>query len=242
MARPVEDPKPSFWHRHLVAVSLACFALLLGAIIVIQLLEQGELQSWLRDQSDGWVYFTSFALVALDAVVPIFPGETTLNAASTLAAHGGELELGRVMFVGALGALVGDSALFWITRANAARIQPQLEKALANPEIRTGWELLESSPGLLIVGGRYVPGMRFAVNATMGLSPIRYRRFLFWSAIGAVLWSVYTCALAYKVATTVADYPLASLVISGLITTTAIAAMFVVYRRRTHRADPATAS
>jgi uncharacterized membrane protein YdjX (TVP38/TMEM64 family) len=138
MAPPVEDPKPSFWHRRLVAVPLACFALLLAAVIVIQLLEQGELQSWLRSQSAGWVYFTSFALVALDAVVPIFPGETTLNAASTIAAHGGELGLGQVMFVGALGAPVGDSALFWITRANATTIQPQLEKALANNQIRTG--------------------------------------------------------------------------------------------------------
>ncbi|MGH3428877.1 MAG: hypothetical protein ACRDQZ_15150 [Mycobacteriales bacterium] len=45
MAPPVEATRPSFWHRHLVAVSLAGFALLLTAIIVIQLLEQGELQS-----------------------------------------------------------------------------------------------------------------------------------------------------------------------------------------------------
>jgi membrane protein DedA with SNARE-associated domain len=30
---------------------------------------------------------------------------------------------------------------------------------------------------VLIVGGRYVPGLRFVVNATMGLLEIRYRRF-----------------------------------------------------------------
>ena len=67
--------------------------------------------------------------------------------------------------------------------------------------------------------------MRFAVNASMGLSDIAYRRFLFWSVVGGVLWSVYTCALSYRVATTLSGFPLASLVISSLITSAAFAAM-----------------
>ena len=53
----------------------------------------------------------------------------------------------------------------------------------------------------MIVAGRYVPGMRFAVNATMGLSNIPYRRFLPWSVLGGTVVG-YTCTLAYKVATT----------------------------------------
>ena len=53
-------------------------------------------------------------------MIPIFPGETTLNAASTLAADG-ELELVWVIVAGALGAVVGDSALYWIARRNSAK-------------------------------------------------------------------------------------------------------------------------
>ena len=74
--------------------------------------------------------------------------------------------------------------------------------------------------------------MRFAVNASMGLSAISYRRFLPWSVLGGVLWSVYTCALAYRVATTLSGFPLASLVISSLITSVALVAIFFVDRRR----------
>ena len=74
--------------------------------------------------------------------------------------------------------------------------------------------------------------MRFAVNATMGLSDIPYRRFLLWSIVGGTLWSVYTCALAYKVATTLSGYPLASIVISSLITSAALCAVFFVDRHR----------
>ena len=225
-----EERQP-WWWRHQVALIVGGFVLLLGVIVLIQLLDRGDVQAWLAGLSDAWTYFFIFLMVALDAVIPIFPGETTLSAASTLAAQG-QLQLGLVMLAGALGAIVGDSSLFWIARTNSARVKPSLDRALENPKVDAAWTMMNSSPGLLIVGGRYVPGMRFAVNATMGLSDIRYRRFLLWSVIGGTLWSVYTCALAYKVATTLSGYPLASVVISGLVTSAAIVAIYWVYRHK----------
>jgi membrane-associated protein len=183
-------------------------------------------------------YVMVFLLVALDSVVPIFPGETTLNAAATAAAQG-TLELEPVIVMGALGAIVGDSALFWIARRSSTRVGPQLEKVRANEKIKQALAIMDSSAPLLIVAGRYVPGMRFLVNATMGLSDMPYRRFLPWSVLGGVLWSVYTCLLAYKISTTLADFPLASVVISGLVTTVIIAIVFVVVRRRSARPQPA---
>ena len=95
--------------------------------------------------------------------------------------------------------------------------------------------MLDASPGLLIVGGRYVPGMRFAVNASMGLSDIPYRCFLPWSVLGGVLWSIYTCGLAYLVASTLAGFPFASMVIAAVITSCVIVATYFVYRRRQRR-------
>jgi membrane-associated protein len=176
-------------------------------------------------------YLMVFLLVALDSVVPIFPGETTLNAAATAAAQG-TLDLEPIIVMGALGAIVGDSALFWIARRSSRRVQPQLDKARSNEKIRQALEIMDTSAPVLIVGGRYVPGMRFVVNATMGLSDIPYRRFLPWSVVGGVLWSAYTCLLAYKVSTTLAEFPLASVVISGFVTTAFIAIVFFIVRRR----------
>jgi membrane-associated protein len=54
-------------------------------------------------------YLMIFGLVFADAIVPIFPGETTLNAASVLASQD-KLQLELVMLAGALGAVLGDSA------------------------------------------------------------------------------------------------------------------------------------
>jgi membrane protein DedA with SNARE-associated domain len=143
--------------------------------------------------------------------------------------------------MGALGAIFGDSALFWIARRSSRRVKPQLERARANKGIEEALTIMDSSAPVLIVGGRYVPGMRFVVNATMGLSDISYRRFLPWSVLGGALWSAYTCLLAYKVGTAFADFPLASVVISGFVTTAAIVVIFLVVRRRratATRAEP----
>ena len=226
----------SFWRRHAVLLVVIGCGLLLCVIVLGQLLDQGDVKQWLSEQSPAWAYFSIFLLVALDAVVPIFPGETTLSAASTIAADGG-LQLELVMLAGALGAIVGDSSLFWIARRSSSKVKPQLDKAFKNEKIAIAWDMLQSSPGLLIVAGRYVPGMRFAVNASMGVSTMPYRRFLRWSILGGTLWSVYTCALAYNVATTLAGYPAASLVISGLVTSAMLAVILYVYRRKQKRGE-----
>jgi membrane protein DedA with SNARE-associated domain len=180
-------------------------------------------------------YFLVFLLIGLDAVMPIFPGETTLNAAATFAAQG-KLDLGPIIVMGALGAIVGDSCLFWLARSYSRRIEPQLTRAKADPRVRQAFDLMDRSPAVLIIGGRYLPGMRFVVNATMGLSDIAYRRFLLWSVISGTLWSTYTSVLAYEIGLALGEYPLASFVISGLVTTVAMAVVFFTVRRNRRRA------
>jgi membrane protein DedA with SNARE-associated domain len=144
------------------------------------------------------------------------------------------------MLAGALGAVVGDTTLYWIARTFSGRLEPQFEKARQNDKVATALEFLGSSAPLLLVAGRYVPGVRFAVNVMMGLTRYPYRSFLLWSAIGGTVWSIYTCGLAYLVATALSGFPLASIVISGLITTAALGVIFVVLRRR-RRAQQALA-
>ena len=77
----------SFWRRHIalsLGVGLAC---LLGVIVLIQSLGLNVSQL-LADVPDNVAYLLCFLFVWFDAVIPIFPGETTLSAASTMAAEG----------------------------------------------------------------------------------------------------------------------------------------------------------
>jgi len=185
----------------------------------------------IEEGSGDSAYLSVFALIAADAVVPVFPGETTLNAASTLAANG-ELDLAWVIVAGALGAVVGDSALFWIGRRNSERVKPQVERARRNPRVKSALDFLDRGAPVLLTFGRFVPGLRFVVNSTMGMTGYPYRRFLPWSVLGGSMWSIYTCVLAYKIGTTLDNYPVASILISGVITTVLMAVAFLIVRRR----------
>lgn len=177
-------------------------------------------------------YLTIFALVFCDAIVPIFPGETTLNAASVLASQG-SLELGIVIAAGTLGAILGDSALYWIARTGPTKLKARLDAASQKDErVAKGLALLGRSGPLLIACGRFVPGARFAVGVSMGLIEYPYARFLLFSAIGGAFWAVYTCLLAYRIGSSLEDFPLASIVISGIITTILIVAVYWIDRRR----------
>jgi membrane protein DedA with SNARE-associated domain len=206
-------------------------ALLLG-IVALEPLEGHPVSS--GEVAGPWPYVVLFGLVFGDAIVPVLPGETTLNAGSTLAAQG-VLELGWVMVAGAAGAVLGDSALYWIARQSRSRVQRHLDAALAHQKVARALEIIGSSSSALLVFGRYVPGMRFVVNATLGLSGHPYRDFIRWSALGGVLWSIYICTVAYLVGTTLADSPLLSLAVSAVASSVAVAVVFVVLARRLRR-------
>jgi len=64
------------------------------------------------------------------------------------------------------------------------------------------------------------------------LTEYSYRRVLLFSAIGGTAWAAYTCVLAYFVSTALADFALASIVISGLITSVLVGGVYRIDRRR----------
>ena len=222
-----------FWT---VVVLAGAIVLAVAGVIVVSFVNGDEL---VENAGSGFAaYAAIFGLVFADAIVPIFPGETTLNTASVLASQD-TLELELVIIAGALGAVLGDSALYWIARTGPKKLKTRLEAAGQKDErVKKGLALLGRSGALLIACGRFVPGARFAVNVSMGLIEYPYPRFLLFSAIGGVGWAIYTCLLAYWVGTAFADFPLASIIVSGVVTTVLIAGVYWIDRRR-HADDSA---
>ncbi len=216
------------WLWIIVAIGL----LVVGAVVRDLVLELGEV-NLAQDITPEWAYAICALLVFADGLCALFPAETTLIAASALAVEG-VLDLRLVMLAGAVGAVAGDSALYYLARLSRHRFQSQLDTAMRNDKIAEAIDLIGSSAPVLLVVGRYVPGLRFVVNASCGLAPLPYRRFLPWSAIGGCLWSVVTCLTAYSLGTALKDEPLAALVLASLVSTFAVAVVFVLIRR--HRA------
>ncbi|MGI9623156.1 MAG: DedA family protein [Acidimicrobiales bacterium] len=178
-------------------------------------------------------YLIIFSFVAFDAVVPIFPSESLLTTASNLAAQdGSSLELWSIIVAGSAGAIVGDSALYWLSRTVLRNfMSTQVDKAEENEKVRRGLEVLNSTGPMLIVFGRFVPGLRFVTGATMGITRYPYPRFLLWDAIGGTLWASYTCIFSYLVASAVDDKPVLSIAISVIVTTALLALLYVPLKK-----------
>ena len=231
--------RTAFW---LVLTLVGLLMVPIVSTVVFSLLDEDGVFGLVGSVDDEVVaYFTVFGLIFADAIVPIFPGETTLTTAS-VAASDGTLDLALVIVAGALGAILGDSALYWIARTGPKRLKDRLEAASKKDErVASGLDLLGRSGPLLIACGRFVPGVRFAVNVMMGMTEYPYRRFLLFSAIGGTAWAIYTCVLAYFVSTALADFAVASIVISGLITSVLVGGVYWIDRHRgAHHEEPAT--
>jgi membrane-associated protein len=227
-----------FW---LVVALAGTILLAVAGAIVFSLLDKNGALGLIADLEDEVAaYLAVFGLAFADAIVPIFPGETTLTTAS-VAASQGTLALALVIVAGALGAVLGDSALYWIARTGPKRLKARLEAGAQKDErVARGLALLGRSGPLLISCGRSVPGVRFAVNVSMGLTEYPYRRFLLFSAIGGIGWAIYTCVLSYWISTALADFALASILISGIVTTVLVAGVDWIDRRHASDEAPAT--
>lgn len=184
-------------------------------------------------------YSVIFGFVVLDAVLPIFPSESLLTTGSNLAAQSGsDIVLWRLIMAGSLGAIVGDSLLYWLSRTVLRRsMSKQVEKAQQNEKVARSMEVMSTTAPLLIVFGRFVPGLRFMVGATMGLTKFSYPRFLLWDSVGGILWASYTCIFSYAVATVIQDKPFISIAVSVIVTTGLLALLYKPLKRNWEATD-----
>ena len=142
---------------------------------------------WVAPTIVGWVsaidlsevdhlYAIIAGFVTLDAVVPIFPSESLLTTASNLAAQDGStISLRRLIAAGTIGAIVGDTLLYWLSRGVGRRFAAaQVERAQRNEKVARSMAVMSRTAPSLIVFGRFVPGLRFVIGATMGLTRYPY--------------------------------------------------------------------
>ena len=185
-------------------------------------------------------YFVVFALVFGDAVIAVLPGETSLNVASVLAADD-VLDLPLVIIAGGLGAALGDNTLYWIVRSIPG-VRRRVSDLKDNDAVKKATDILGESGPVIILFCRYLPGVRFAVTASMGAIRYPYRSYLLWSVIAAFAWSTYTCLMAFAIGTALDEFPVASVVMAGASSGVIVAVGFFVLRRRTRKAKAEAAA
>jgi membrane protein DedA with SNARE-associated domain len=129
----------------------------------------------------------------------IFAG-TLVEGESLLAlggyfAHQGYLDLGWVIAIAFAGAVCGDQLFFWLGRHHAKRLLARFPKMRAKVNLALG--KIERHQIKVMLGMRFLWGMRIALPIALGLSKVRAMRFLWINVISAAVWSTLFSCLGY---------------------------------------------
>jgi membrane protein DedA with SNARE-associated domain len=138
------------------------------------------------------------AIVGLESAGLPLPGETTLLAASYLAATG-HLSLLLVTGSAAFGAVVGDSIGYLVGRRGGRRFLARYGKYVGiTPEklIRAD-DYFARHGAKTVFFGRFVALLRILAGPLAGASRMPYRRFLAANVAGAVTWATTIGTLAF---------------------------------------------
>jgi membrane protein DedA with SNARE-associated domain len=140
-----------------------------------------------------------FVVVMLESFGVPLPGETALIAFGVLASQG-NYSIVWVIVVTATAAIVGDNLGYWLIgrlggRALFARwgwLRRYSERVLPAAE-----RIMDRHGGKTVFFGRFVAILRFTAAWVAGLGRMRWWKFLFWNALGGIIWATAVGLVAY---------------------------------------------
>jgi membrane protein DedA with SNARE-associated domain len=121
-------------------------------------------------------------------------GETILLLAG-LAAHEGHLSLPLVLGIAFVAGAAGDQAFFWAGRAWGPLISRRFPSF--GEKTHRVRELMHRFDAALIVGIRFMYGLRIAGPVAMGAMGVKPLRFAVFNLIGAAIWAPVVGGLGY---------------------------------------------
>lgn len=113
-------------------------------------------------------------------------GETILILGG-LAAHLGYLSLKWVVVCGFVGSLLGDQLFFLLGRWHGQAILARFPTWKSRSE--RAFAIMERHQNVLIVGFRFLYGLRTVTPLALGVSKVSYLRFATLNFIGAAIWA-----------------------------------------------------
>jgi membrane protein DedA with SNARE-associated domain len=179
-------------------------------------------------------YPVLFVLIAMETTGIPLPGETALFTAGILAGRG-HLSIELVIAVAAAAAIIGDNVGFMIGRRLGRRVllAPGPFERHRRRLIEVGEPFFERHGPKAVFLGRWVAGLRITSAWLAGVNRMRWPTFLFWNALGGIVWATTVALLAYflgrsaeRIVQAVGAGAAVAVVVAGLV------AWFVVRRRR----------
>lgn len=137
-------------------------------------------------------YVAVFCLVfAEDAIFVgfVIPGETAAVLGGVVASRG-EVQLGSMMALVVLAAIIGDSVGYEVGKHLGTRLVKTKVLARYSGKVENAQEFLRRKGGSAVFLGRFTAFLRAVMPALAGTSRMPYGRFLTYNAAGGIVWGI----------------------------------------------------
>lgn len=164
----------------------------------------------------GWLPIIIFILCLVDGFFPPVPSESAVMAGLALALTAGARPsfIVTILIAAALGAASGDSIAYAIGRTVGTERWGWMRRPRVRAALDWAARQVSARPALLIVGARYIPIGRVAVNMTAGATRLPYRRFLPLSLAAGAMWAAMCWVLATVVSAWLGTDPVLTTIVS----------------------------
>ena len=148
-----------------------------------------------------WGYLIIFLMAFLESSAfmgLLVPGESVVVLAGFLASQG-YLDIGDLLWLVSLGAVLGDSVGYSLGKAIGRSYFERHKRLLFLKEkhLRKVDGYFQRHGGKTIFFGRFVGFLRAMAPFAAGMSRMPYRRFLIYNVAGGILWSISFTLLGY---------------------------------------------
>lgn len=137
-------------------------------------------------------YLGLFAIIFAESGILIglfLPGDSLLFTTGFLASQG-FLNIWVLIPLLYLAAFLGDSTGYWIGEKVGPRIFNRPKSFWFNPEnVEKTRAFFEKHGAKAVVLARFIPVIRTFIPVMAGVGEMKYRTFVFYNAIGALLWA-----------------------------------------------------
>jgi membrane protein DedA with SNARE-associated domain/membrane-associated phospholipid phosphatase len=150
------------------------------------------------DLVGSYGYLIIFLLVGIESFGIPLPGETALVTAAAFAA-GGRLNIALVILSAAAGAIIGDNAGYWVGRTGGIALVRRYGRrfGLDEAKLKRAQDFFERHGAKTIFIGRFIALLRSWAAALAGVARMPYRTFMFYNALGGVIWAAVFGGLGY---------------------------------------------
>ncbi|MFV0443565.1 MAG: DedA family protein [Planctomycetaceae bacterium] len=187
----------------------------------------------------AWTYGLLFLIIFCETglvVTPFLPGDSLLFAAGAFAAQGA-LSLPVLLVLLVIAAILGDSVNYSIGQFFGNRLLSMKRQIIKPAHLDRTRQFFEDYGAKTIVIARFVPIVRTLAPFVAGLGTMKYRKFMTYNVVGALLWVVICTTAGYFVGNFEFVKKNFSVVILGVIALSLMPAVFEFWRHRRGKPD-----